>query len=407
MASRLGFYRTTPAVGQSSRSRKAAASAPPASRSDSESDELWAPEEDTPAPSHASAPALVEPTLALKYSEADLMRILKIFLETKGQEPKAEVLRERPLKAKVPDVYFGKSYMDCYHFCQQCEDYFEIASATGLTRTPFAASFLRGKINFRWHQYRKQLGRVSVPWEEFKTFFRKNLGDSRSFVDTIWSNIKRDSQYQLEEVQDWASHLEHLQSILVEFDADGALVKSNLIRFFREGLKPSIKAQIEPRSQEYDSWDELVKKTVVAKAKANLQPSYYSRDMDNRCPKGNRLSHTNLWKHRSSRDDHLEKEKSQNPQVQKKSTQPPSSCSPRPDSNETSKKKARKEKKKKYRREHNRDSDTPATGINTDDVTSGRAPKDMSSITCFNCDRTGHYARSCPKKRDSSKAPKN
>ena len=48
-------------------------------------------------------------------------------------------------------------------------------------------------------------------------------------MDIIWNNIKRDSQYQLEEVQDWASHLEHLQSILVEFDADGALVKSNLI----------------------------------------------------------------------------------------------------------------------------------------------------------------------------------
>ena len=65
-----------------------------------------------------SAPTPVEPTLALKYSKAHLMRILKIFLETKGQEPKAEVPRKRPLKAKVPDVYFGKSHMDCYHFCQ-------------------------------------------------------------------------------------------------------------------------------------------------------------------------------------------------------------------------------------------------------------------------------------------------
>ena len=116
-------------------------------------------------------------------------------------------------------------------------------------------------------------------------------------MDTIWSNIKRDSQYQLEEVQDWASHLKHLQSILVQFDVDGALVKSNLIWLFREGLKPLIRAQMEPRSQEYDSWDKLVKKTVVAKVKANLQPSYYSRDIDNCCPKGSRPSHTNLSKH--------------------------------------------------------------------------------------------------------------
>ena len=153
MASKSGSRRATPVVEQGSRSRKAATSALPASKSDSESDKLEATEKGTPAPSYASAPTLVEPTLALKYNEADLMRILKIFSEIKGQEPKAEVPRKRPLKAKVPDVYFGKSHMDCYHFCQQCEDYFKTAGATGSTRTPFATSFLRGKINFRWHQY--------------------------------------------------------------------------------------------------------------------------------------------------------------------------------------------------------------------------------------------------------------
>ena len=58
-----------------------------------------------------------------------------------------------------------------------------------------------------------------------------------------------------EEVQDWASHLEHLQSILLEFDAEGAPEESDLIRFFREGLKPSIKAQMEQRGRELDSWE--------------------------------------------------------------------------------------------------------------------------------------------------------
>ena len=103
--------------------------------------------------------------------------------------------------------------------------------------------------------------------------------------------------------------MEHLQSILVKFDVDGALVKSNLIQFFWEDLKPLIKAQMEPCSQEYDSWDELVKNTVAAEAKANLQPSYYSRDMDNHCLKSNRPSHTILSKYQSSRDDHPEKKK--------------------------------------------------------------------------------------------------
>ena len=61
-------------------------------------------------------------------------------------------------------------------------------------------------------------------------------------MDTIWSNIKQDSQYQLKEVQDWASHLEHLHSILVKFDTNKALVKSSLIQFLQEGIKPLIRA---------------------------------------------------------------------------------------------------------------------------------------------------------------------
>ena len=50
--------------------------------------------------------------------------------------------KEQPLKARFPDLYFGKSHLDCYRFCQQCEDHFDTARANGENRTPFAASFL-------------------------------------------------------------------------------------------------------------------------------------------------------------------------------------------------------------------------------------------------------------------------
>ena len=101
-------------------------------------------------------------------------------------------------------------------------------------------------------------------------------------------------------------------------------------------------------------------------------------------------------------------EKTQTSQDQKKSTQPLSSGFPRPDNNSSSEKKACKEKKKKYCQEHKKDSGTPATGVNTNDITFGRALKDMSLITYFNCNRTGHYARSYPKPiYDLSKMLKN
>lgn len=70
----------------------------------------------------------------------------------------------------------------------------------------------------------------------------------------------------MEEIRDWASHLEHLQSILLEFDADGAPEESDQIRFFREGLKPSIKAQMEQRGRESDDGEMMIEKAVEAEA---------------------------------------------------------------------------------------------------------------------------------------------
>ena len=59
---------------------------------------------------------------------------------------------------------------------------------------------------------------------------------------------------------------------------------------------------MEPRSQEYNNWDKLVEKTVAVKAKTNLQPSYYSRDMNNHCLKGNCPSHMILSKSQLNHD---------------------------------------------------------------------------------------------------------
>ena len=109
---------------------------------------------------------------------------------------------------------------------------------------------------------------------------RKNLGKSRSFVDDIWSRFRHNSQYQLEEASNWASYLEYLQSIVLRFDIDGAPEKSDLIRFFREGLKPSIKAQMEQEGQELDTWKEMIEKAVEIEAKAGLQLASYIREMD-------------------------------------------------------------------------------------------------------------------------------
>ena len=105
----------------------------------------------------ANTPAAV--TSVPKYSEDDLQQILKAVLEawapisTLVPAPVpafvvSKVPREK-LKARFPDVYYEKSHMDYYNFCQQCEDYFATARAMGPTQILFAMSFLWDQISFR------------------------------------------------------------------------------------------------------------------------------------------------------------------------------------------------------------------------------------------------------------------
>ena len=129
---------------------------------------------------------------------------MKMFMEiTQAQTQALVEPQKQPLKARSPKTYSGKSHMDCYHFYQQCENYFEILGATGMNCTPFAASFFRGTISLRWAQYKRcHQSTTPITWSKFKTFFRKDLGNSQAFIDNIWSKFKKDSQYQLEEAQD-------------------------------------------------------------------------------------------------------------------------------------------------------------------------------------------------------------
>ena len=61
-----------------------------------------------------------------------------------------------------------------------------------------------------------------------------------------------------------------------------------MIRFFLEGLKPSLRAQIDTRSRDLDSWEEVVEKAVNAEAKVILQSFSITRDIDSRWPRRNR-----------------------------------------------------------------------------------------------------------------------
>ena len=102
--------------------------------------------------------------------------------------------------------------------------------------------------------------------------------------------IRRDSQYQLEEVLDWAVHLVNLQAVFREFDSTAAPSEESLIRYFWEYLRLSIWAQLDNWQWDLDTWDKVVEKAIDIKAKASLQPHFGTREIDSRYAKRYRPS---------------------------------------------------------------------------------------------------------------------
>ena len=222
------------------------------------------------------------------------------------------------------------------------------------------------------------------------------MGESKSFVDGIWRKLKRDSQYQLEEVYDWASHLEHLQSILQEYDPVAAPTEVTMVRYFEEGLKPSIKAEMDQDESQLIDYEELVAKAVRAEAKAGLRPSSYVRETDLNCLQGNRPAHITAHKDQTqgavNRGD--------DSKASKGSASAPASA---PTQESEPSDKAKKDKKKYWR--DKRGSREPkdsilASGVNATKVGGGgqrrKNKKDISGVTCYNCNKKEHFSNKCP-----------
>ena len=82
----------------------------------------------------------------------------------------------------------------------------------------------------------------------------------------------------------------------MEFDLVATSTKLTMVKYFKEGLKPSIKAEMDQDTTYLDNYEELVAKSVRAEAKAGLQPSYYMRETDIQVLRGSRPAHTLEYK---------------------------------------------------------------------------------------------------------------
>ena len=69
---------------------------------------------------------------------------------------------------------------------------------------------------------------------------------------------------------DWAAQLKHLQTVFWKVNANVMISKPVLIRLFCDGLRPSIYAQAKQEGCQKDTWNQAIKKTITAEAKATL-----------------------------------------------------------------------------------------------------------------------------------------
>ena len=162
---------------------------------------------------------------------------------------------------------------------------------------------------------------------------------------------------------------------------------------------------MEQRGRKLDSFKELIKKAVNAKAKAALRPRSYARKTDQHCLQSS-------WP--STAKASIQSQPMKGPRFKKPKSKPQKLKAPalqRFNNAETSEKAQNEKKKNDWKHWQSRRSDnessraTAATRGNTtnNSAKGSRTQKDVSQIMYYNCNKKRHYATKCPKPPKSKK----
>ena len=115
-----------------------------------------------------------------------------------------------------------------------------------------------------------------------------------------------------------------------------------MICYFQEGLKPSIKVEMEQQDWESMDFEEMVQKAVNAEVKAGLRSSTMIQDSDAHCLKGHHPSQNTFLKVQTQGSSHKD-----SPCSEKPKPKDPKPALSHDNAAEPAKKEDRKDKKKK------------------------------------------------------------
>ena len=124
-----------------------------------------------PAPSLAPAPTSMAPPNNDLFQE--FMRTYIKRVQDQALVGEVRDKFDKVFKFQNPDLYYDYSYMECYYFCQQYKDNFEITGSQSHKRVFFAAGFLKDHILNWWQQHKTRIQCSQLApfsWNKFKVF---------------------------------------------------------------------------------------------------------------------------------------------------------------------------------------------------------------------------------------------
>ena len=171
-----------------------------------------------------------------------------------------------------------------------------------------------------------------------------------------------------------------------------------MICYFRRGLKPSIKVEIEQQDRKSMEFKEMVQRIVNAEAKAGLRSSTMVRDSDIYCPRGHCPSNSTASKVQTQGITGKESNPKESRPKEFKLVEdktPTPLCSKSTEPGKTSPIDKRKEYLKK---KQDRKNNTPAIGNNANAIEVDEEKKrvDQSDGSYYNCQKKGHFLKNCP-----------